>query len=228
MLRNRCGPSRRRSWRRTESSFVTGLVELARSFDRSVHFVELPAAPAVFYLADREAGGILVNAPPFTPELLGVLQAVAPPRFVFLPSRFGAADLAAWRAAGLRVVAHGAERTAIPVPVDIVVEPDLRFTRTIDFLPMPGRTPGSCALRCRNKPGFIFFGPILDYDQEGRLSLQPHGDDADFDARLLGALGLGDARFEYAFCDNFRPGHSRTGPAADQAVRAAVESLLRE
>jgi glyoxylase-like metal-dependent hydrolase (beta-lactamase superfamily II) len=207
---------------------MTRLVELVRSFDRSVHFVDLPARPAVFYLADREAGGILVNTPAFAPQLLAALEAVAPPRFVFLPSRFGAVGLEAWREAGLRLVAHGAECAAIPAPVDIVVEPDLRFTRTIDFLPMPGRTPGSCALRCRNKPGFVFFGPILDYDQEGRLSLQPHGDDADFDARLLGALALGDARFEYGFCDSFRPGHSRYGPAADQAVRAAVESLLGE
>lgn len=206
---------------------MSHLVELVRSFDRSVYFLDQAGhAPACFYLADREAGGLLVNAPVFDAELLGAMQIVAPLRFLFLPSRFGAAGAVMWRDAGARVIAHAAECVAVDVPVDIPVEPDLRFSRTIDFLHMPGRTPGACALRCRNKPGFIFFGPILDYDQKGRLELRRRGDDVDFDARLLGALGLRDLKFEYAFCDGFRPDVSRFGPGAHEDAVAALEAVL--
>ncbi len=63
---------------------------------RSVHCVT-GAGPAVFYVADTEAGGVLVNTPAYSPALLHELSRLAPPRFAFYPSRLGARDMAAWR-----------------------------------------------------------------------------------------------------------------------------------
>ncbi|MBU2823215.1 hypothetical protein HF283_03670, partial [Acidithiobacillus ferrooxidans] len=81
--------------------------------------------------------------------------------------------------AGCRLVAQPAESKALGVSVDVPLDSKLRLTRTIDFLPMSGRTTGSCAMRLRNKPGAIFFGPILESETASQWpSLIPHADDA--------------------------------------------------
>ncbi|MDA8115507.1 MAG: hypothetical protein M0Z43_12420, partial [Acidithiobacillus sp.] len=110
--------------------------KLCSFFDRDVYHVEGgQGSPAVYFVADRDAGGILVNAPRFRPELQAGLSAIAPLRVLFLPSRFGAQDLAQWQTAGCRLVAQPAESKALGVPVDVPLDNKLRLTRTIDFLP---------------------------------------------------------------------------------------------
>ena len=65
---------------------------------RSIYY--LPhSAPAAFYLADVEAGGVLINAPGFSSRRLAELMGIAPLRYVFIPSRFGARHAGAWREA---------------------------------------------------------------------------------------------------------------------------------
>jgi hypothetical protein len=66
-------------------------------------------SPAVFYLADDEGGGVLINTPPFSPKLAAQLKRVTPLRYVFIPSRFGARHAAAWREAGAKVIAYREE-----------------------------------------------------------------------------------------------------------------------
>ncbi len=204
------------------------LTKLLESFDRSVYHLA-DTSPAVFYLADREGGGVLINTPPFDPALLAELSGVAPLKFLFFPSHFGAVHVDAWRAAsGARSLAYGREGRAIAGTVDLVLDREHRFSRTIDFLPMSGRTESTCALRCRNKPGIVFFGPILSCGESGWPTLVAQKDDHSYENRVFGALGLKDLKFEYAFTDDFTPGRSRFGPGADVAIKAEIDKCLAD
>lgn len=194
---------------------------------RSVYGVSGPG-PAVFYVADAEGGGVLVNSPAFSPGLLQELSCLAPPRFVFYPSRLGARDVAAWRAAGIRTMACGGEFGGSDAAVDIVLDREYRFSRTIDFLPMSGRTAGTCALRCKNQPAVIFFGPALERGDSGWPELVAHSDDYSYENRLLGAVGLRHLKYEYAYTDDFDPDTSRCGPGAGAAIAAQLEAVLSD
>jgi hypothetical protein len=204
------------------------MVELLSLPERRVFLVaesEGAARPACFYLADPVAGGILVNAPPFAAALLGALEDAVRPRFLFLPSARGGAAAAEWRAAGLQTIASVEEAPFLGTTVDQRIDRKTRLTRDIDFLLMSGRTPGSCALRVRARPGIVFFGPILDHlDWPG---LAAHGDDYSYENRVIGAVAVQDLRFEFAFCDNYVHGRSRFGPGAAAATRANLATELR-
>lgn len=196
--------------------------------ERTVYHVA-GTRPAAYYIADREAGGVLVNAPPFTAPLLAALRAIAPPAYIFLPSRRGACDLERWRAStGLETIAFEVEAAHIAGTIDLAVGGGRKLTRTIDFLPMSGVTEGSCALRIKNDGGVIFFGPILEPGPDGWPTLVPHADDCSTENRLIGALGLQDQRFEYALTDVYEPGRTRCGPGAGAAVNGRLRRLLED
>ena len=200
--------------------------KLYESFDRSVYY--LPGTrPAVFFLADKEGGGILINSPTYTPELLAEINAIMPLKFIFYPSHFGAADVNVWRvASAAQTMAYGHEIRRINGTIDLVLDRENRFSRTIDFLPMSGRTESSCALRCKNKPGMVFFGPILSQGESGWPMLIQQPDDYSFENRLFGTLGLQDVKFEYAFTDDFDPQTSRFGPGADVAIQRELANVF--
>lgn len=199
---------------------------LFESFDRAVYY--LPGSrPAVFFLADKEGGGILINTPAYAPELLAQINAVMPLKFLFYPSHFGAVDVDAWReASGAQAMAYGHESRRINGTIDLVLDRENRFSRTIDFLPMSGRTESSCALRCKNKPGMVFFGPILSQGASGWPTLTEQPDDYSFENRLFGTLGLQDVKFEYAFTDDFDPQTSQFGPGADVAIQRELAHVF--
>ncbi len=182
--------------------------------------------PAVYFIADHKAGGILVNAPMFSAALHAELAGHAPLRYLFLPSHRGACDLAAWRGQGVEILAFAQERPFIGGVVDIVVDGHQKLTRTIDFLPMAGRTAGTCGLRIKNLPGALFLGPALDPGDDGWPRLQAHADDYSYETRLMGVFGLRDVRFDYLFTDSFVPGRTRFGPGADQHMRGHLDALL--
>lgn len=202
--------------------------ELLSVAGRRIHLVPTPPdLPAVYYFVDKEVEGVLINTPPFSETLLESLQALAPLRFIFLPSRYGAHDLDAWReASGAEALAYEAEAAAIDGTIDLPLNTKTKLTRTIDFLPMSGRTEGSCALRLKNKPGVVFFGPILSPGDDGWPTLIETADDHNFESRLFGALGLQDVKYEYAFTDRFVPGETRFGPGADRAIGERIELAL--
>ncbi|MGA8051110.1 MAG: hypothetical protein WCA09_13125 [Burkholderiales bacterium] len=193
--------------------------------DRDIHYV-VDSRPAAYYIADREAGGVLVNAPPFDEVLAAALRALAPLAYLYLPSRRGAADVERWRAAGAETIAFEAEAPHIAGRIDLAVGGGRKLTRSIDFLPMSGVTEGSCALRIKTNGGVLFFGPILEPGDDGWPALISHADDYSAENRLIGALGLQDQRFEYAFTDVFEPGRTRFGPGAGEAVRERLRRLL--
>lgn len=203
------------------------LIPVVMLRERSVYAVSgTGAGPAVFYIADRDAGGILVNSPSYDPEVARRLSDAAPLRFLFYPSRFGARDVERWRATGAESLASAAEAPRLGGRVDVVLDGKNKLTRTIDFLPMSGRTRGSCALRLRNLPGAMFFGPILSVAPSGWPGLVPMPDDDSYENRLFGVLGLRDLKFDYAFTDDFVPGQTCFGPGADKAIQREIESAL--
>ncbi|HUJ87489.1 MAG TPA: hypothetical protein VLX30_11625 [Burkholderiales bacterium] len=194
--------------------------------ERTVYHVA-GTRPAAYYIADREAGGVLVNAPTYDEALLAALRAAALPAYLFFPSRRGVRDLERWRAsAGMESIAFAAEAPHVEGTVDLAVGRGRKLSRTIDFLPMSGVTEGSCALRIKNDGGVIFFGPILEPGAGGWPELVPHDDDYSAENRLIGALALRDQRFEYAFTDVFEPGRTRFGPGAGSVLRQSLRRLL--
>ena len=196
---------------------------LAEARDRSIyHVTGGREAPAVYYIQDKQAGGILVNTPAFDSDLAATLQQYGPVAFLFLPSRYGARDLDAWRQAlGAQALAGQDEVPAIAGTVDTPLDGTIRLSRTIRFYPMSGRTAGSTALFCKNKPGFLFLGPILEPGPDGWPTLVPHEDDWSWENRVMGGLGLQDLKFEYAFTDRFGE-DTRYGPGAGEGVRSAL------
>jgi len=204
------------------------LRELVRLRERRIYWV-VDTRPAAYYIADREAEGVLVNAPAFDDALLAALRGLAPLAYVFVPSRRGALDLDRWRAAGgAETIAFEAEAAHIAGTVDLPVSGGRKLTRTIDFLPMSGVTEGSCALRIKNDGGVLFFGPILEPGADGWPTLLAHPDDYSAENRLIGALGLQDQRFEHAFTDIYEPGRTRFGPGADREIRVRLARLLED
>jgi hypothetical protein len=148
-------------------------------------------------------------------------------RSVFLPSARGARDLDAWHAAsGAETLATEAETAAVSGTIDLALYAGRKLSRTIDFLPMSGVTAGSCALRIKTNGGVLFFGPILEPGADGWPTLVAHADDASPENRLIGALGLQDVAFEYAFTDVFEEGRSRYGPGAGDAVKGNLRRAL--
>lgn len=203
------------------------LKKLVELFDRTVYWVE-GTKPAVFLLADKEGGGVLINTPAFSQTLFNELNAVMPVKFAFYPSHFGARDVESWRAQGAQTMAYGHEARQIDGKIDLVLDRENRFSRTIDFLPMSGRTESSCALRCKNKPGILFFGPILECGASGWPTLVPQPDDYSLENRMFGVLGLQDVSFDYAFTDDFDPERCQFGPGAGDAIRREVEQFLAD
>ncbi|NIR59098.1 MAG: hypothetical protein GWO02_06050 [Gammaproteobacteria bacterium] len=184
-------------------------------------------APASYLVVDPNIGGILVNAPAFSAGLLAKLQERAALRYIFLPSHLGARDLDAWRAAtGAEALAHGAERGLISGTIDVALAAGSKLSRTIDFLALPGRTPGTCAMRLRHRPAVVLFGPALSPGPSGWPTLVPAADDHSWENRVIGALGLRGLRYDYALTDRFEPGRTRLGPGADRAVASELAAAL--
>ena len=195
--------------------------------DRSIYRVDGAGVAEVYYLADDDAGGVLINTPRYDAQIKDRLVALAPIRYLFYPSRFGAADVDRWRmATGAESLAFAAETGAIDGRVDIVLERQSKLTRTIDLLPMTGRTAGSGVLQARNLPGVVFFGPALVPGESGWPTLVPYPDDFSYEDRLFGCLGLQDLNYEYAFTDVFEQGRTRFGPGAARAIRQEIEHVL--
>lgn len=194
-------------------------------FDDGRRVLVVPsAAPSCFLYVDPLAGGILVNTPAYDAALAREVESAAQVRFLFYPSARGAADICAWRSAtgAKTVVGHG---ETIDGPVDERIDGTIRITGRLDFLTLPGVTPGTCALRSKAPPGIIFFGPALS-QARGWPTLVRHADDWSWENRVLGAFGVAGLTFEYAFCDDYSQGVSLAGPGADIHVSAAVHALV--
>lgn len=204
------------------------LQQLVELRDRAIYYVN-GTRPAAYYIVDKEAEGVLVNTPAFDPDLLAALNALGPLKYLYLPSARGARDVDRWReASGAESLAFEVEARAIDGHIDIAFDTKRKLSRTMDFLPMAGVTAGTCALRLKNKPGVVFFGPALEPGEDGWPTLVFHDDDHSFESRLFGALGVQDLQFDYAFTDVFEPGRTRFGPGAGEAVKTSVARVVED
>lgn len=202
------------------------LKKILEFFDRSVYYLE-GSRPAVFFLADKEGGGVMINSPRYSESLLNEINEIMPLKFIFYPGYMGAEEVEKWRAeSAAQTISYGHEARKIMGKIDLVLDRENRFSRTIDFLPMSGRTESACALRCKNKPGIIFFGPILECGETGWPTLVQHVDDYSYENRLFGTLGLKDVKFEYAFTDDFNPETSLIGPDASKFIQLELDRVL--
>ena len=194
---------------------------------RSIYFLDIgiPTQVASFLIHDNKLGAILVNTPDFSVDLLTQIEQFSV-KYIFLPSHLGARDLALWQeATSAEIIAHEAECEFISQKVDHAISERSKLSRTIDFLPLPGRTPGSCALYLKNLPGVIFLGPVMQSSPNNWPTIIQKEDDYSFESRLFSALSLKDTKFQYAFTDNFQPDHLY-GPNADQGIRRNIERLF--
>jgi len=182
--------------------------------------------PATFIIRDKEVGGIMINTPTYTKHHIDLI-----PNFdinyIFLPSYLGAHDLQQWKdCTNAEIIAHENECSLINFPIDISVNQKTKLTRTIDFVPIAGRTQGSCALYLKNLPGIIFFGPILQSQENKWPRIIQKPTDYNYESRLFSALSIKDLKYQYAFTDDFHFGVSKFGPNADKAIKISIEDLF--
>jgi glyoxylase-like metal-dependent hydrolase (beta-lactamase superfamily II) len=115
--------------------------------------------------------------------------------------------------------AEGAH-TAVERPVNgdepVVLAPDLLA------VPVPGHTPGSCALLWNE--AFLFTGDHLWGDAQGTLHASRAVCWWDWDAQIRSMERLLELRFEWVFPGHGRPWRARSATHAHEAVAA----LLRE
>ncbi len=209
-----------------DSQTISAVNKLLELIDRDIYLVKASnETPACFYIDDKQAGGILVNTPGNPAQWPNGIDDIKVD-FIFLPSHFGATDLAYWRQTlAAETLCQQAEAPLVG-GVDIELDSKTKLSRTISFLPMAGRSQGSCALHLRNKPGVIFFGAALQTAANGWPTMIPQDDDYDYESRLFGTLGLQDLTFDYAFTDDFTPGKSHFGPGADDAIKQNINEML--
>lgn len=199
---------------------------LLKTLDREI-FLVTPAPNCCYLINDKVAGGILINTPIFSMGLLDQLLTITPINYIFFPSYHGAHDPQLWQQqTHAKLLAHQLEINSIDYPIDIIIDNKVKLTRTIDFLPMSGVTRGSCALRLKNKPSMLFFGPILQTGEDGWPTLLSSDSDFSYENRVIGALALQDIRYEYAFTDDYQDGITEIGPGADQAILKSITNIL--
>jgi len=182
------------------------------------------ARDAALGLWGHSQGGVIALLAALDDPAVGAVATWSAPAH---PDHYTARQKRAWREAGAKIIASRDELVHCRVVVDVALDRGWRFTRAMDFLPMAGRTPGTCALRCKQKPAIIFFGPALSREPSGWPGVEPLPDDDSYENRLLGAVGLRALRYEYAFTDDFDPVKSRYGPGAGRGIARELERALQ-
>jgi len=190
---------------------------------RKIFYITENPGPASFLIVDDKAGGVLVNTPIFSKALLEQITHLTPVNFLFLPSKLGAKHLDQWKSATKAdAISHEIEASAIGPLVDITVNHKTKLTRTMDFVPMAGRTSGTCALFLKNLPGVLFLGPALSSANHNWPALVEHSDDSCFENRIFGILGLKELKYDYVFTDDFNLKTSKFGPKASTEVNKNI------
>lgn len=203
------------------------LIELLDIPQRKIFYIPQTQQPASFLIIDDKAGGILINTPVFSEALMESICKITKINYIFLPSKFGAHSLQQWKSATrAETIAHELEANEIEPSLDITVNHKTKLTRTMDFVPMGGRTPGTCALYLKNLPGVLFLGPALSTGKSNWPELIENVDDSSFEARLFGVLGLKDLKYDYAFTDDFDIRKSKYGPDASIEINKNINDVF--
>jgi glyoxylase-like metal-dependent hydrolase (beta-lactamase superfamily II)/ferredoxin len=179
---------------------------------------------AASWLVVRADGNVLVDSPRFSAPLLERLRALGGARLMFLTHRDDVADHARWRdALGCERVLHARDVGGGTRGVELRLEGDapVPLGRGLLAVPVPGHTPGSCALLVDDT--YLFTGDHLWGDAAGRLGASRAVCWWDWDAQIASMERLAAHRFEWVL-----PGHGRPwrAPSPDHAA-AEVRALAR-
>lgn len=133
------------------------------------------------YLLLHPDGSILIDVPPYTPEIIRAIQQFGPLRYIFLTHRDDIGACAMFQQFfHARVILHRTEiRYYREGPVDIPFEGDFMLGPDVMIVHLPGHTPGSSALLDLRPPGAVFVGDALNIDESGELYIPPHPWDFD-------------------------------------------------
>jgi glyoxylase-like metal-dependent hydrolase (beta-lactamase superfamily II)/ferredoxin len=180
---------------------------------------------AASWLVVREGGNVLVDAPRFARPLLARLRALGGVRWLFLTHRDDVADHARWaEALGCERVLHARDVTRGTAGVERRVEGAAPVALADDLLvvPVPGHTPGSCALLYRER--WLFTGDHLWGDADGRLGASRAVCWYDWGEQVRSMERLLAHRFEAVL-----PGHGRPWRAASaEEARAEVARVVAD
>lgn len=175
------------------------------------------------WLLRRADGNVLVDSPRFSVPLLERIRALGGARWLFLSHRDDVADHARWAAAlGCERILHQRDVGAGTREVERKLEGDAPIPLEHDLLavPVPGHTPGSCALLAGER--FLFTGDHLWGDAAGRLGASPSVCWYDWGEQVRSLERLLRHPFVWVF-----PGHGRPWRAASAAAaRAALSELV--
>lgn len=203
-------------------------IQLLSFRDRTIYLIhESNEFPASFLINDHKAGGIVINLPSYDKSLAEKILHITSVNYIFFPSHRGAIDTPQWKCAfHAKTICLPEEAPLIDDDIDIEIERKNRLTRTIDFLPLSGATPGTCGLRLKNKPGIIFFGPALEIGENQWPTIQLSQDDHSSENRMFGALGLSHLTYDYAFTDTFHLNQTQYGPNASTFINQSLKKDL--
>ena len=175
---------------------------------------------------EGEGGNVLVDSPRFAALLAMSIDDLGGAGLMFLTHRDDVADHARWarRLHCARVMhardAEGAH-TAVERPVNgdepVALAPDLLA------VPVPGHTPGSCALLWNET--FLFTGDHLWGDAHGNLHASRAVCWWDWEAQIRSMERLLELRFEWVFPGHGRPWRARSTTHAHEAVAALLRDM---
>ncbi|MDX1812912.1 MAG: hypothetical protein R3240_13230 [Gammaproteobacteria bacterium] len=201
---------------------------ILKTDDRSIfHLTNTEGLAASFLILDSKIGGILVNTPKFCAASYQDLQQY-PINYIFISSHLGATDLAEWKKnTNAETIAHENEQALIADKIDISIHTQTKLSRTIDILPLPGRTAGTSVLHLKNLPGVLFAGPALQCKENQWPALEISEQDYDAELKLLSSLNLKNLKYSYIFTDDFKPGKSLFGPDADSHIKQSIDTYFQ-
>jgi glyoxylase-like metal-dependent hydrolase (beta-lactamase superfamily II)/ferredoxin len=175
------------------------------------------------WLVRREGGNVLVDSPRFAAVLALSIEELGGAALMFLTHRDDVADHASW-VRRLRCARVMHVRDDVGVHAERRVEGDEPVALAPDLLavPVPGHTPGSCALLWDE--ACLFTGDHVWGDAHGELHASRAVCWWRWDAQIRSMERLLEHRFEWIF-----PGHGRPWRARSPAhARDALARLVRE
>lgn len=215
-----------------------GVTRAARSYPEPVEgapgvydcgFTSPRSFGAASWLLRREAGNVLVDSPRSSHALAVGMAALGGVATLFLTHRDDVADHASWaRRFGCQRILHAADASAATAAVErkLTGEDPVPLAPDLLAVPVPGHTPGSCALLWQE--AYLFTGDHLWGDAEGRLGASRALCWGDWDRQLRSLERLLDHRFEAVFPGHGRPWRGRSAAHAHEALAALVAELRRE
>jgi glyoxylase-like metal-dependent hydrolase (beta-lactamase superfamily II)/ferredoxin len=174
------------------------------------------------YFVQHPAGNWLVDSPRYIKHLVDAIERMGGLRYIFLTHEDDVADAVKYaeRFGATRII-HRADAEAMP-DAEWIVEgvETIDLTPQFRLIPVPGHTPGSCALLYDDR--FLFTGDHLWWDPETRSLDAPQRLVWRSRALVHSIRKLLDHRFEWVLA-----GHGDRVHLSSAEMTSAVQDLIR-